>query len=115
MSVVAMNSCTRDSPTAMINDRNDPMHQGGALRTRSKRLAIAGWDSYPHPKVLMSVAIRVRVRQAPGVNRTTTTQMPSEWRLPADPRHRKTTENNACHQPPKPLKHYLFEITKSTL
>ena len=58
----------------MINDRNDPMHQGGALRTRSKRLAIAGWDSYPHPKVLMSVAIRVRVRQAAAMNKTTTKQ-----------------------------------------
>jgi len=74
MSAVAMNSFTRYSPTAMIDDRNDPDAPSRGAQNALQAIGDCRVGLYPHPKVLMPVAVRVRVRQAPGVNRTTTTQ-----------------------------------------
>jgi hypothetical protein len=74
MSVVAMNSCTRDSPTAMIDDRNDPDAPRRGAQNALQAIRDPSVGLYPHLKVFMPIAMRLRARQAPGVNRTTTKQ-----------------------------------------
>ena len=74
MSAAAMNSFTRDSPTAMIDDRNDPDAPRRGAQNALQAIRDPSVGLYPHLKVFMPIAIRLRARQAPGVNRTTTKQ-----------------------------------------
>ena len=74
MSVVAMNSCTRNSPTAMIDDRHDPHAPRRGAQNALQAIRDPSVGLYPHLKVSIPIAIRLRARQAPGVNRTTTKQ-----------------------------------------
>jgi hypothetical protein len=69
-----MNSRTRNSPTAMIDDRNDPDAPRRGAQNALQAIGDCWVGLYPHPKVFASVAVRVRARQSPGVNRTTTKQ-----------------------------------------
>jgi len=74
MSAVAMNSCTRNSPTAMMDDRNDPDAPSRGAQNALQAIGDCRVGLYPHPKVLMPVAVRVHVRHASAVNKTTTKQ-----------------------------------------
>ena len=74
MSAVAMNSCTRELPTATIADRNDTDAPSRGTQNALQAIGDCRVALNPHPKVLMPVAVHVRVRQTSGVNRTTTTQ-----------------------------------------
>ena len=72
MSAVAMNSFTRYSPTAMIDDRNDPDAPSRGAQNALQAIGDCGVGLYPHPKVLIPVAVRVPARQAAAMNKTTT-------------------------------------------
>src|SRR5260370_22646612 len=74
MSAIAMNSRTRNSPTAMIDDRNDPDAPSRDAQNALQAIGDSLGGTLPHPKIFMPVALRVRVRQTSGVNRTTTKQ-----------------------------------------
>ena len=74
MSAIAMNSYTRDSPTAMIADRNDPDAPSRGAQNALQAIGDSWVRLYPHPKVLMPVAVHVPARQASAMNKTTTKQ-----------------------------------------
>ena len=67
-----MNSFARNSPTAMIDDRNDPDAPSRGAQNALQAIGDARLGLYPHPKVLMPVAVHVPARQASAVNKTTT-------------------------------------------
>lgn len=58
----------------MIDDRNDPDAPRRGAQNALQAIGDPRVGLYPHPKVFMPVTVRVRVRQTPGVNRTTTKQ-----------------------------------------
>jgi hypothetical protein len=74
MSAVAMNSGTRISSTAMIDDRNDPDAPSRGAQNALQAIGDCRVGLYPHPKVLMPVAVGVPARQAAAMNKTTTKQ-----------------------------------------
>jgi hypothetical protein len=74
MRVIAMNSCIRDSPTAMVDGRNDLDAPSQGAQNALQAIGDPSVGLYPHLKGFMPIAIHLRARQAPGVNRTTTKQ-----------------------------------------
>jgi len=70
MSVIAMNSCTGDSPTATMNDRNDSDAPSRGTQNVLQAIGDCQVGLYPHRKLFMPVAVRVRVRQAAAMNKT---------------------------------------------
>ena len=69
-----MNSCTGDSPTATMNDRNDSDAPSRGTQNVLQAIGDCQVGLYPHRKLFMPVAVRVRVRQAAAMNKTTTKQ-----------------------------------------
>jgi hypothetical protein len=74
MRVIAMNSCIRDSPTAMVDGRNDLDAPSRGAQNALQAIGDPSVGLYPHLKGFMPIAIHLHARQAPGVNRTTTKQ-----------------------------------------
>ena len=67
-----MNSCNRDWPAAMIRDRHDPDAPSRGAQNALQAIGDPALGLYPHPKVCMPIATRVRARQASPVNMSTT-------------------------------------------
>lgn len=57
----------------MIDDRNDPDAPTRGAQNALQAIGDRRVRLYLHPKIVMPVTVRVRARQAAGVNRTTTT------------------------------------------
>jgi hypothetical protein len=58
----------------MIDDRNDPDAPSRGAQNAQQAIGDCRVGLYPHPKVLMSVAVRVPARHASALNKTTTKQ-----------------------------------------
>jgi hypothetical protein len=64
MSAAAMTLCSHDSPVAMICDPREPDAPSRGAQNALQAIGQRWMGLYPHPKLFMSIAIRVRVGQS---------------------------------------------------